>query len=176
MSVQHRMARLLMVSACGVLLMPGAIQVQGAGPLALGDTATKDGLAIAVTSYATAAKCRGDGDGPAQGAKLLYVWIEAKNTSKEVLEHPSLIVELEGIDRHAGWFGGTVCRYDSESFGNSCSKDRGRVYPDASCEGWELFEVPARYDASGKRVTVSLLKHGKGIEKVAAWLLPGTTP
>lgn len=138
---------------------------------AMGEWTQWNGLAISVERYEVADECRGYGDGPAEGAKLVYIWVAVRNVSQHVVELPSFLVELSGVEKHSGWFGGTVCRYNNESLGNSCWKDNDRLYPGVRCEGWELLEVPEKMQIEGRSAKVLVRVWQKGIYEVGHWQL-----
>lgn len=138
--------------------------------LSLGEWAQWDGLNISVQRYEETSKCRGYGDDPAEGAKLVYVWIVVHNVSSDVVELPSFFVNLSGIDKDSHWFGGTVCRYDEEALGNACWKGHGNLYPEAACKGWELFEVPEKMVLDGRLIKISAYEPGK-VTEIGEWQL-----
>jgi len=142
-------------------------------PVSLGTWARWEGLAVSVERYEVVHKCRGltggYGKGPSEGAKLVYIWVTVRNISDKVIEEmPSFYVELSGVEKNANWFGGTVCRYDNETLGNTCYK---RLYPGVACEGWKLLEVPERMQMEGRLVTVSAHRWMKGTPQVGQWRL-----
>jgi hypothetical protein len=132
-----------------------------------------DGLAILVRSYEIASKCREYGNGPAEGSKLVYVWIVVRNISKDVVKLPSFLVELEGIKEPSKSFGGSVCRYDKKALGNACWNWHGNLDPGVMCEGWELFEVPEKMRVEGRYVKVSVHLLEEKIQEVGKWRLEG---
>ncbi len=67
--------------------------------LSLGEWARWNGLAVSVARYETVSKCRGYGEGPAEGAKLVSIWIAVHNESEDVIELPSFYVELDGVEK-----------------------------------------------------------------------------
>jgi len=137
--------------------------------LALEEWVEWDGLAIAVRRYEVTHECLGHGDGPAEGAKLIYVWVGVRNISEDVIEMPDLWFVHNG--KYSDWYGGTVCLYDNGALGNACWKWYGKLYPEVMCEGWELFEVPERMQVEGTLVEVLAHIPGKGIDKVGEWRL-----
>ena len=78
---------------------------------------------------------------------------------------------MTGIDKHDGWFGGTVCRHDDESLGNACHHKHGRLYPGTQCAGWVLFEVPKDMDAGTAIATASTHEYGGGSLFIGRWSL-----
>jgi hypothetical protein len=132
-----------------------------------------DGLAIIVKNYEVVLTCRGYGEGPAQGAKLVYVWIAIRNVSDDIVKLPSFFLELEGLKESSKSFGGKVCRYDEKALGNACWEWHGKLDPGVMCEGWELFEVPEKMQIEGRHVRVSVSLFGKTATEVGKWRLEG---
>ena len=152
------------------------IPAQSVSSLALGKWAYWKGLAISVKKYEITQECRGltgrgYQSGPAEGAKLVYIWVAVRNEGSEVIDLPSFFVDLSGVEKDSGWFGGTVCRYDNEALGNACHKGRGKLYPEVMCGGWELFEVIDGMEISEQFVTVSVHRWMKNTRKVGQWHL-----
>lgn len=128
-------------------------------------------LSISLEGYELANKCQGYGDGPAEGAKLVYVWIVVRNDSDDVIDVPSFYVNITGIKDSADRFGGLVCRYDDKSLGNACWKNRGKLYPHIECRGWELFEVPVKFNVEGKTLTIAAKSNTNDTLITVSWLL-----
>jgi hypothetical protein len=133
----------------------------------------RGGLAIIVKNYEVVQKCRGYGEGPAKGSKLVYVWVTIRNVSDDIVELPSFFLELEGLKESSKSFGGKVCRYDEKALGNACWEWHGKLDPGVICEGWELFEVPERMQIEGRHVKVSVSSFGKTAYEVGRWRLEG---
>ena len=119
--------------------------------LALGEWVTWDGLSISIESYEVVDQCRGAGEGPAEGAKLLYVWASMRNDGEKVMQCPASLVTItyNGVFPNAA--GGTVCRYDDQALGTDCC---GRIYPDVECRGWGLWELPQAHQVESILVEV----------------------
>lgn len=132
-----------------------------------------NGLAITVKSHDVVQKCRGYGEEPAEGAKLVYAWIAIRNTSDDTRMLPSFVVELEGVKGSSKSFGGKVCRYDEDALGNACWKWHGGLYRGGMCEGWELFEVPERMQVEGRYLKISVYLFETGTQEVGKWRLEG---
>ena len=133
--------------------------------LALGEWITWNDLSISIESYEVTDRCRGEGEGPAEGAKLLYVWAAMRNDGENVVQCPASLVTITYGDGLSNFAVGAVCKYDDEALGNDCC---GRLYPDVECGGWELFEIP-----EGHRVEGTLVEalSGPKLDRLAAWRL-----
>ena len=142
--------------------------------LPLGRWARWKGLAVRVERYELPQKCRGrTSGGPADGAKLVYFWLSVRNESTEAIERPTFYLHLSGVEKNADWFGGKVCKYDNESFGNDCSRaGRGsrNLYPGVTCGGWELFEVKQGLRVPEQFVTVTAHR-SRSTDTVGQWRL-----
>jgi len=138
-------------------------------PLAIGEWAQWGGLALSVTRYETMYTCPGGYGRSAEGAKFVIIWVAARNVSNDVIKVPSLSFKLDG---YQSGLTGTPCRYNKEAFGNACWQWSGKLYPDVTCEGWVLFEMPEKLALEEARVRVSERKFGGGLN-IAEWRLGG---
>lgn len=114
-------------------------------PLRIGDFATwGQGIKIGITEYSVTHACPGGYGEPAEGAKFIVIRVYTENVNqKTALNVPSLMLTLLDAGTVVGRdAGGLPCRYDEDAWGNACWQWGGKLYPDASCEGWEVFEVP----------------------------------
>ncbi len=110
-------------------------------PIFIGEWAQWDGLSLSVKEYQTTQACPGNYGQPAAGAKFVIAQVTARNASTDVIDMPSLKIQLNSYESGLG--ASLDCRYDQEAFGNACWQWSGKLYPDVICEGWVLFEVPA---------------------------------
>lgn len=103
-------------------------------------------IGLSVESYRVSETCP-DGSGqPAQGAKFAIVEMKAVNFTNDILSLPSIEFRLNDFESGLGSTGS--CLYDENAFGNACWQSSGKLFPGISCQGWELFEVPASFDVS----------------------------
>ena len=137
--------------------------------LALGEWLMWGDLSLSVESYEVVDECRDWGSGPAEGAKLLYVWIAMRNHGDEAVPCPACRVAITYGGQFANVAGGRACMRDDQSLGNACYD---RMYPGVECRGWELFEIPLARQVEGTLVEV-LSSELPERDPVAAWRLPG---
>jgi hypothetical protein len=137
-------------------------------PIQVGQWAQWGNLALGVTSFQVSDTCPGGSGNPPPGAKFVVVQVGARNDGQDVLDLPSLVFDLAGYASGLGTSGD--CRFNEEAFGNACWQWTGKLYPDVSCEGWELFEVP-----EGLSVNDAILRVQEGMTgtHVSEWLLSG---
>ena len=86
-----------------------------------------------------------------------------------MIEIPSIDFFLN--DYPTGLGSGGDCRYDDQSFGNACWQWNGKLYPDVTCEGWILFEVPEAFDTKPANLYASFHDYETGIICEAQWPL-----
>lgn len=140
--------------------------------LTVGEGVQWDGLSLSITNYEVTHTCPDGYDGQsAEGARFIVVYVTASNISSNVLEIPSLRFRLNGYESGLG--AGLPCRYNEEAFGNACWQWGGELYPDVTCKGWELFEVPENLALEGSRIQIQKYDSVSGQMDVAEWLLEG---
>jgi len=105
-----------------------------------------DDLGLSVVSYRVSETCP-DGFGqPAEGARFIIVEVKAVNFTEDVISPPHIEFHLNNFESGLGSSGD--CLYNENAFGNACWQSSGKMFPDVSCQGWELFEVPVSFNVS----------------------------
>jgi hypothetical protein len=137
--------------------------------LAKGHILECDDIGLTIVSYETAIVCPSGAGGPAEGAQFVVVWLSATNATSDVLELPQIEFSLNGYQAGLGSSG--ECLYNAESFGNSCFDTQGKFFPDVTCQGWELFEVPGGFDAHSATLYASFADATTRVSCEAQWPL-----
>lgn len=149
--------------------LPTPLPAPSPTPLVLGGQVEWRGLALGVTRQEVTRTCPGGEGQAAEGAKFVIVQVVARNVSTDVIEIPHLDIELNGYQSGLG--AGLPCRYNQEAFGNACWQWSGKLYPDVSCEGWLLFEVPEKLPLEQATVKLQIYDPSEGFTDIAEWWL-----
>ena len=91
---------------------------------------------------------------PAEGAKVVYVWIALRNIGEKVQDLPQMFVEMEDVEKHSNSYGGTVCRYDDQARGTPAgSLDGASSIPALAARAGTCsrFRRPWKSKGSGSR-------------------------
>jgi len=128
-----------------------------------------DDLGLSIESYRVSETCPSGIGQPAEGAKLVIVEIKAINFSTDVISLPYIEFLLNDYQSGLGSTGD--CIYTDEAFGNVCWQSGGKLFPDVSCQGWELFEVPITFDTSTAILYASFREYENDIVCKAQWPL-----
>jgi len=135
--------------------------------LALGEWAAWDHFSVSVESYKVVDRCPEWGEGPAEGAKLLYVWIAMRNDGDKVVQLPASRVTITYGDMSASSTGQYLCPRADPHVNSACVD---RMHPGIGCRGWVLFEIPLAHQVANTLVEI---QEGPWRGQRAAWRLAG---
>jgi hypothetical protein len=135
--------------------------------MAVGDTVRLGDLALGVLAYSEIKECPGGGGHPSDGAKFILAQASFRNDSSEPTTLPSIRWTLGKYDEGLG--AGHQCGYNAKALENACRVSGGRLFPDAHCEGWLLFEVPARTAVEAEAFTARLDSLPSGRPTTVSW-------
>lgn len=128
-----------------------------------------DDLGLSIESYRFVETCP-DGYGqPAEGAKFIIVEIKAINFTNDVISLPSIDFRLDNYESGLGSSGD--CLHNERAFSNACWQSSGNLFPNVSCQGWELFEIPTSFDVSTSTLYASFYQFENDVSCNAQWLL-----
>ena len=128
-----------------------------------------DDLGLSVKSYRVSETCP-DGFGqPAEGAKFIIVEVKAVNFTDDIISLPHIEFRLNNFESSLGSSGD--CLYNENAFGNACWQSSGKLFPGVSCQGWELFEVPASFNVSTAILYASFQDSENNVSCNAQWPL-----
>ena len=131
-----------------------------------------DDLGFKIVSYREANQCPSSVYGenkPAEGAKFIIATVEMTNFTNDVIEIPSIDFKLDNYESGLG--SGSECRYDDESFGNSCWQWNRKLYPSVTCQGWIMFEVPKGFETNKANLHVLFIDRITGVDCEGQWPL-----
>jgi len=128
-----------------------------------------DDLGLSIENYRVSETCPNGLGQPAEGAKFVIVEIRAINFSDDVISFPYIEFLLD--DYQAGLGSTGDCTYDDEAFGNACWQSNGKLFPNVSCQGWELYEVPISFDTSSAILYASFQEYENDVVCDAQWPL-----
>lgn len=130
-----------------------------------------DDLGLSIISYRVSEACP-DGSGqPSEGAKFIIVEVRAANFADNIISLPYMEFRLNDFESGLGSSGD--CLYNENAFGNACWQSGGKLFPNESCQGWELFEVPASFDITTAILYASFQDSENDVSCNAQWSLEG---
>ncbi|HEV2122250.1 MAG TPA: hypothetical protein VGW38_05690 [Chloroflexota bacterium] len=131
-------------------------------PVPLGSYVRLGGFSVSVGRYEWSSACPTTGGQAPPNTKFVAVHVTARNDASAALSLP--LVEWT-VGGHLPTSSAS-CRPEGQPLAEACPRV---LTPDARCDGWLLFEVPAAMEVPG---TVVQARSAGGVPHVARWRLP----
>lgn len=132
-------------------------------PASLGSYARLGGFSVTVGRYEWSSACPTAGGQAPPNTKFVAVHVTVRNDASAALALPPVEWTVGGHLPAPS----DSCRPEGQALAEACPRV---LTPEARCDGWLLFEVPAAMEIPGTTVQA---RSAGGVPDVARWRLPG---